>query len=272
MFTIAIPTTQDLTLGVRLRLWIDGYLAGTVRAGLGFDANTKDVDVPVYSQVDSIIASRLASGPQSFEIVENSNLEIINKVIAGFDPNVDTEPIVAGVSPTIKKHVLFTETLNEDMDGYEGTSQFIGNFRGKLGGPKGTPDGELVRTISGTADAPKESLAGGQFTAKRVSLTSYGSDVRGSWSSPIPLVLTDFGASLYAAYLEVQLAGTSRTFKANQVTVDTSNVTVSGNGGKVIIPHADVITANLGGNATHAWVVILHAAAGSLVTADGKYG
>jgi hypothetical protein len=267
---MAVKTTQNLTFGDRMRVFIDGYSVGTCRSGLAMEPNIQTASAVVYGQADSIQTAKYISGDQSLEIIENDDMVTLNKVLAGFDPNVDASPIIARTDATIPKHVVVVETLNDTRDGYAGVSQMAANFRASFGAPRGNPDGELVRTVSGMADIPLEVLTGGQFMSARITLVSGGTGNTGSWSSPVPLEMLDIGSGIYAAYLEVQKAGTTRTFKSAQLTVDTTNVTASGSGGQVLIPHADVITANLGGNATHAWVVFLHNQS-ALQTHAGRY-
>jgi len=254
---------------MRVVLW--GNVAGTCRSGLGLDPKITEVNAPVYGQNSSIQSATYDSGPQSIELLENSSCSILKKVLAGFDPTNDTGVLLARTVANVAKVVVTLETLNEDLDGYDGSSQFMKNWRMSFGGPKANPDGEMVRTLNGTGDIPVEIVTGEQFLAVRATLTSTGSGVIGSFASPTPKELPQLGTGIYAAYLEVQKAGGDKTFAAAEVTVDTTNVTVSGSGGAILIPHADVIAASLGGNATHAWLVIAHAQT-TLQTHTSRYG
>jgi hypothetical protein len=266
---MAVKQTQNAYMMNRKVLTVDGHEVQMAAGGLGFEPNAVEVSRAVYGSVDAVHIMTYTGGAQSFDLLDDANLNTTRKILAGFDPST-TGAVETGRKRTPRPLLAIVNTLDEDGTGYDDGSEFLANWRARFGAARGDPDAIAVRTIQGNADLPKTLENGYQYLFKRCALTSTGSGQIGTWATPTPQELADFGAGFYAAYLEIQ-TGSGRTFKQAELAVDATNVTLSSNGGGILIPHADVINAGIE-PAQYAYVVIAHAATGTKVAHDSRYG
>jgi hypothetical protein len=266
---MAVAQKQNAYMMNRKVLVIDGHEIEMATAGLGFDRNATEITRQIYGSLDGVSIFQYTSGPQSIDVIDDANLNTIRKILAGCSP-ASTGAVEAGRSRTPRALLAITNTLDEAGTGYDDGSEVLTNWRARFGGPKGDPDAIAIRTIQGNADVPKELLDGSQYLMKRVALISTGGGLTGSWATPTPLELADIGTGYYGAYLEIQ-TGTGRSFNAQEIKVDTTNVAVSNGGGQVVIPHADAVNAGIT-PAQYAYVVVAHSATGTKVSHDSRYG
>jgi len=249
------------------RIYVNGYLIGNVVSGLDFDASRKETAREIYGESNAVNIVAYAPGPQSIEIMENPSLSLVNEVLAGFTARNVPAPVIARAGLSIPSLFAVVETMNSAMTGYAGSSTYLGYWAATLGGAKGDPGAEAVRTLAGNADVPMELLRGGQFMSKRVTLSSNTTTWDATWASPVPQSLPDL-SDVRAVYLEIQ-SGTGRTRTTAAVAVDSTNVTSTGSGGKLAIAAADVSGAGFSGT-VDAWVIFAHNLA-ALQTHDCRY-
>jgi hypothetical protein len=263
----------ELSLGSKIRLYIDGYLAGNCTEGVPIDAGVKVLQYSAYGEDNLVHDERYIQTEQSITLVEAAGSNTIKYLLGGFLPTTDVTPRVTNIKyKNVSTHVLVVETLNDTRDGYGKFSQCVCRFQGAFGAPKGTPEGALIRTIKGICSVPIETIGQrGHFVSRRVEVYKTDSGYSGSWGDLRPLNLVDIEEDIYATYLEIQAVSADGYPRTCRLHVSKSNVGISGNGGWVNVPDEDVALAGLTGDVTHAWVVFLHGES-VLQTHDTRYG
>lgn len=268
---MALASKKEVYTGNRLRPWFDGVNVDLATDGLGWEPGVSEQNQPVYGDSNAVNTLRYASGPQSMTIADNANNSYLNHILAGFDAENVTDG-VARAEATPKAHVAWYDTLDEAGTGHDKGSSLIANWKCRFSDPKAGPEGVMVRTIQGNADRPLACLGGQSWCSKRIALVSSGTQQISSATSPTPLVISELGSGIYSPYLEIQW-GTGRDIATQEVKVDSTNVTVSGNGVSVTVTSKDVVDAGASGTIT-AWLLLkrTNPAAGTKISNDGRWG
>lgn len=253
-----VATRQKPMFTRRKRIFVNGLYVGNVVSGLDMDVARREVSRDVYGSPNAASVATYGAGPQSLDILENPALPLVNKILAGAPTRNPAAPYIFRTESGVPELLAVVETMNEKGTGYSPGSTFLSHWSATLGSARGDPGGEAIRTLSGPADAPMECLDSNQFLGRRlVALSSGGSGWVGTWSSPVPLEIEALN-NFCAVYLEIQ-KGTGLDRVVQEITVDADNVTSSGSGGEIEIPHTDVIDAGWAGVASlDAYVMLVH--------------